>query len=78
MVQILMKVLLENLHFLNYRFFLLLNNQYIIIMKKYVFDLLFCGYSTSFIFCKKNNKPVDSKKLVNNKKIEDNTNVSTI
>ena len=47
-------------------------------MKKYVFDLLFCGYSTSFIFCKKNNKPVDSKKLVNNKKIEDNTNVSTI
>ena len=47
-------------------------------MRKYLLDLLFCGYSVNFIFCKKNNKSVDNKKLQDNKKIQDNTEVSAI
>ena len=47
-------------------------------MRKYLLDLLFCGYSVNFIFCKKNNKSVDNKKLQDNKKIQGNTEVSAI
>lgn len=47
-------------------------------MKKYFLDLLFCGYSTGLVFCKKNNKSIDNKKLQDNKKIQDNTKGSVV
>lgn len=40
-------------------------------MKKYLLDLLICGYSSCSIFCKKKNKSVDNKKIKDKKQVQD-------